>query len=111
MYDHIFTPKVGYSSTITYYARLANRFTGQLWDVAAGAMADSPTAANSKIAVTSLNGGTRMGFTLPSTVPAGEYQILLYSHTAGGDPALTDDLVANPVNLQKSPTGRVVVVA
>lgn len=110
MYDHIFTPKAGYDAALTYYARLAGRFSGQLWDNNAGAMADSPTAANSKITVTSLNGGTRMGFTMPSDVSAGDYQVLLYSHAAGGSPAASDDLVANPVNIQKTATGRVVAV-
>lgn len=110
MYDHIFTPKTGYDAALTYYVRLAGRFSGQLWDANAGVMADSPTAANSKIAVTSLNGGTRLGFTMPSDVPAGDYQVLLYSYATGGSPAVADNLAADPVNIQKTATGRVVAV-
>ncbi len=106
-YDHIFTVTAGYVASATYYAQLAHRFSGQMWDEENGVMADAPTYANTDISVTDINSSGRIGFTMPTGVPAGKYQLLLRQR-AGGTPANTDNVIAAPVNIRVQHDGKLV---
>jgi hypothetical protein len=94
-YDRIFTRATGYIAGITYYAQLAHTYSGETWDNNAGAMAATPTYANTVlaagyIAVISTSG--RLGFTMPTGVPGGKYDLILRQQ-AGGSPASTDNIL------------------
>ena len=59
------------------YYQLVQVAKGEVWDVSAGALAAAPTYANTDIALTVNAFFNGYPVTLPSTLPAGEYDFLL----------------------------------
>ena len=70
------------------YARFIKVGNGQIWDVAAGALAAAPTYGNTDVQLTPDNtyiGGTPVK--IPATLPVGDYDMLIYD---AATPAVAD---------------------
>lgn len=77
-----------YGTTISNaYAQIVEVTTEKVWDVQAGALAAAPTYADTKITMTQnvYHGGYPI--TIPPTLPAGEFDLLVKD---GANPAYTD---------------------
>ena len=89
MSEHTFIVYGGYQNP---YLRLVRVADGQVWDVAAGQLAESPAWANTAIQLGTkdvvVNGWP---VDLPATLPNGAYDVQLYD---SGTPSQSDAMVA-----------------
>jgi hypothetical protein len=69
------------------YVRFIKQQNNHVWDNNAGALAASPTYANSAIAISKNNGVNGWAITIPTALPNGTYDVLVYNNAT---PANTD---------------------
>jgi len=73
MYHHI-----EYRTLTNPKMRLVRRTDGAIWDAVNSQLATSPTYANTAITLTRNDNINGIPITLPSLLPAGEYDMLIY---------------------------------
>jgi hypothetical protein len=83
-------------SITTFYARITNPTTGQIWNTTVGVFQNYATATIAQYRTDLTEEGTASGYytgTFPPTIPAGTYDVLVYQRL-GGAAAQTDPPIA-----------------